>query len=280
MPGDVSLKSTPEGTAVATGCPIHAAAVPEYSTSRGCPLDPPPSLLALQKERPVSRVRLWTGQEAWLVTRYDDVRAVLTDSRVSADNSRPNYPGANPGMVFVRKQYPSFISMDAPEHLRQRRMLTAEFTVKRIQAMRPRLQEIVDGLIDGLIEKGPPADLVDDLTLALPITVICDLLGVPYEDQPYFHRLGARIASSKTPPDKAAEASKELCDGYIGDLIDRKNVAPQDDLLSRLVVGQMRPGNLTRHQLIGMSRLLLTAGHERWPWGSSLCCRTPTRSRR
>jgi cytochrome P450 len=262
MPGDVSLKSTPEGAAVATGCPIHAAAVPEYSTSRGCPLDPPPSLLALQKERPVSRVRLWTGQEAWLVTRYDDVRAVLTDPRVSADNSRPHYPGANPGMVFVRKQYPSFISMDAPEHLRQRRMLTAEFTVKRIQAMRPRLQEIVDSLIDGLIEKGPPADLVDDLTLALPITVICDLLGVPYEDQPYFHRLGARIASSKTPPDKAAEASKELCDGYIGDLIDRKNLAPQDDLLSRLVVGQMRPGNLTRHQLIGMSRLLLTAGHE------------------
>ncbi|MDO9712672.1 cytochrome P450 [Paracraurococcus lichenis] len=246
----------------AAACPFQSATLPDYPTRRAWPLDPPPALAEMRRAAPLARVRLWNGQEAWLVTGYAELRALLTDPRVSADNLRPNYPGANPGMTIVRRKYPTFIAMDAPEHLQQRRMLTAEFTVKRIEAMKPRLQAIVDGLLDAMVAKGPPADLVHDLTLALPITAICDLLGVPYADQPYFHDMAMVIASAHTPPERAAAASEELCDGYIGGLIDRKDADPQDDLLSRLVVNQMRPGHLTRHQLIGMARLLLVAGHE------------------
>jgi cytochrome P450 len=248
--------------AAAAGCPYHAGVVPSYPMVRSCPLDPPPALRELRKVQPIAKVKLWTGQEAWVVTRYDDVRALLSDPRVSADNSRPNYPGASPGMTEVRKKYPSFISMDAPEHPFFRRMLTGEFTLKRIEAMRPRIQSIVDERIDEMLAKGPPADLVEGLTLALPITMICDLLGVPYADQPFFHEKANLIADAKTPPAVSAEAIRELCDDYIGSLIRKKDAEPGEDLLSRLIVNQLRPGHVTKQQLIGIARLLLVAGHE------------------
>jgi cytochrome P450 len=247
----------------AAGCPFHAGQIPDYPTRRSsCPLDPPPAIAELRKTQPIARVKMWTGQEAWLVTSYELVRSLLTDIRVSADNSKPGYPGANPGMAMVRQKYPSFITMDAPQHPYFRRMLTADFTVKRIEAMRPRIQALVDEQIDAILAKGPPADIVHELLLALPMTMICDLLGVPYEDQHFFHEKGMIIANARTPPAVAAQAIVELCDGYIGDLIDRKNVDPGNDMFSRLVVNQLRPGHITKQQLIGIGRLLLVAGHE------------------
>ncbi len=165
-------------------------------------------------------------------------------------------------MLLMRKQYRTFMSMDPPDHGFQRRMLTAEFTVKRIEQLRPRMQAIVDERVDGMLAKGPPAEIIEDLALALPSLMICDLLGVPYEDQEFFQSRASIIASSSTSVAKAAEASKELCEGYIGDLIDRKNADPQDDLLSRVIVAQFRTGNISRQDLISMSRLLLVAGHE------------------
>ncbi|WP_213771876.1 cytochrome P450 [Bradyrhizobium sp. dw_78] len=229
---------------------------------RTCPFDPPPALRESRANNPLTRVRLWNDQVVWLATRYDDVRSLLSDPRVSADSGHPGFPGQSPGMQLMRKNYRTFMSMDPPEHGFQRRMLTAEFTVKRIEQLRPRMQEIVDGCIDAMLAKGPPAEIVEDLTLALPSFMICDLLGVPYEDQDFFQSRASIIASSKTPPARAAEVAKELCDGYIGDLIDRKNTNPQDDLLSRVVVAQYQTGKISRQDLISMARLLLVAGHE------------------
>jgi cytochrome P450 len=247
----------------AAGCPFHAGQIPDYPTRRtGCPLDPPPEIRELRKTQPIARVKMWTGQEAWLVTRYQDVRKLLSDPRVSADNSRPGYPGANPGMAMVRQRYPSFITMDAPEHSFFRRMLTADFTVKRTEAMRPRIQSLVDERIDAILAEGPPADIVHELMLALPMIMICDLLGVPYEDQHYFHEKGMVIANGRTPPAVASAAIVELCDGYIGSLIDRKAADPGEDMFSRMVVNQLLPGHITKQQLIGIGRLLLVAGHE------------------
>ncbi|CAH1653332.1 MULTISPECIES: cytochrome P450 [unclassified Chelatococcus] len=244
----------------AASCPFSG--MREYPIKRANPLDPAPELAELRADEPFAKVRLWTGQDAWLVTRYDDVRKLLTDPRVSADNTLPNFPGATPGMLAVRTKYPSFITMDVPEHTQFRRMLTGEFAVKKIEALKPRIQQVVDERIDAILAKGPPSDIVRDLTLALPITMICDLLGVPYEDQDFFHAKADLITDSRTPPDVSSKAIQELCDVYIAGLIEKKNQHPTDDLLSRLVVNQLRPGHLTPIQLIGIARLLLIAGHD------------------
>jgi cytochrome P450 len=197
-----------------------------------------------------------------LITRYDDFRKVLTDPRFSADTTRPGYPSANPGMSLARQKYRTFISMDPPDHTSHRRMLTGDFSVKRMELMRPKLQSIVDQLIDDLIKKGPPAELVEDFCFPLPSFVICELLGVPYADHDFFQERAKIIASNKTTPEEAAVATRELCEEYIGDLIKKKDANPGDDLLSRLVVNYMRPGQLDRTQMIGIARQLLIAGHE------------------
>src|SRR5690606_22333718 len=114
----------------AAACPFGGTR--EYPMKRNYPLDPAPELAQMRANEPLARVRLWTGQDAWVVTRYDDVRRLLTDPRVSADNTLPNFPGATPGMLAVRTKYPSFITMDVPEHTHFRRMLTGEFAVKKI----------------------------------------------------------------------------------------------------------------------------------------------------
>ncbi|HEY0218966.1 MAG TPA: cytochrome P450 [Afipia sp.] len=257
MQSDVSEHSVSSG-----GCPFHSGEAQTYPMPRGYPLDPPSALSDLRDNQPIARVRLWNGQEVWLATRYDDVRSLLSDPRVSADTTLPDFPGHSPGMSLVRKQYRTFMSMDPPDHTFHRRMLTAEFTVKRIEQMRPRIASIVNDSIDAMLAKGPPAELIEDLALPLPSFMICDLLGVPYEDQEFFQSRAAIIASSKTSAAKAAEVTKELCDGYLGDLIDRKTIDPQDDLLSRVIVAQFRAGHISRQGLISVARQLLVAGHE------------------
>jgi cytochrome P450 len=246
--------------AAAAGCPVHQA-VP-FPMPRSCPFDPPPALREMRHEQPIAKVKLWNGQEAWLVTRYDDVRTLLSDPRVSADSNHPNFPGQSAGMALMRTKYRTFMSMDPPEHGQYRRMLTAEFTMKRIEQWRPRMQAIVDERIDAILAKGPPSELVEDLILALPTVLICDFLGIPYEDQEFFQSRASIIASSKTSAEQAIAVSKELCDDYIGDLIDRKNSDPQDDLLSRVVVARYQTDQISRKDLISMVRLLLVAGHE------------------
>ncbi len=181
--------------AAAAGCPFHQGEAMAYPMPRSCPFDPPPALKEMRTNQPLARVRLWNDQIVWLATRYEDVRALLSDPRVSADSGHPGFPGQSPGMLLMRKQYRTFMSMDPPDHGFQRRMLTAEFTVKRIEQLRPRMQAIVDERVDGMLAKGPPAEIIEDLALALPSLMICDLLGVPYEDQEFFQSRASIIAS-------------------------------------------------------------------------------------
>ncbi len=244
-------------------CPFsESRAILDFPLQRTCPFDPPPEYKRLRAEQPVAKVRLWNGGDAWLITRYDDFRKVLTDPRFSSYPTRPGYPGANPGMSLARQKYRTFISMDPPEHTVHRRMLTGDFSVKRMELMRPKLQSIVDKLIDDMIEKGPPAELVEDFSFPLPSFVICELLGVPYSDHAFFQDRAKIIASNKTTAEEAAVATRELCEEYIGDLIKKKDANPGDDLLSRLVVSYMRTGQLTHTEMIGVARQLLVAGHE------------------
>jgi cytochrome P450 len=239
---------------------MEVQTAPEYPMARaaGCPFDPPPALRALQEAGPLTRVRLWDGTTSWLVTRYDEQRALLADPRVSADVTRPGYP--RPVAIGQRPRRFSFISMDDPEHARLRRMVTAPFAIKRVEALRPRVQEIVDGLIDDLLAGPKPVDLVETFALPVPSLVICALLGVPYADHEFFQvNTSAMIKRSSTPEERSA-ASQRLV-AYLDDLFGEKLDNPVDDLLSKLGE-RVKAGDLDRQDAVQMGTLLLIAGHE------------------
>ncbi|PWI46115.1 cytochrome P450 [Streptomyces sp. ICBB 8177] len=226
-----------------------------------CPFDPPPTLRQLQAEAPVSRVRLWDGGTPWLVTRYHDQRALLADPRVSADTMRDNYPHVTASSLARRTDSRTFISMDDPEHARLRRMVTGPFAIKRVEAMRPAVQRVVDDLLDEMTAGPRPVDLVQAFALPVPSMVICDLLGVPYADHEFFQRNSRVLINRDMPAEAVLDAQRALID-YLDDLVGAKLAEPGDDLLSRLAAEQVTPGALTRRELAVMGFLLLVAGHE------------------
>ncbi|MFE7438978.1 cytochrome P450 [Streptomyces chartreusis] len=205
-------------------------------------------------------MRLWDGSSAWAVTRYEDVRAVLGDRRISADGLNPALPALTP----ARRMTPDevvFPRMDDPRHGEHRRMLARDFTVKQAEAMRPGIQEIVDDTLDEMIGKGRPADLIADFALPVPSTVIALLLGVPPEDRAFFHGKSQTILDLTAPPEQVRDANVELF-GYMLELVDRKEREPGDDLITQLVTERVATGELTRRQVGYIGRVLLTAGHE------------------
>jgi cytochrome P450 len=228
---------------------------------RTCPFDPPPELARIQAEERITKVRLWDGSTPWLVTGYHEVRAILSDARVSADTDLPGYPHASAGSLARRRVTKNFINMDNPEHDKLRRLLTRDFMVKRTEAMRPQIQKIVDELIDDILAGPNPVDLVEALALPVPSLVICDMMGVPYEERDLFHSLSRTMISRLSTPDEAVGALKGLLE-FLGRMVDEKSADPQDDMISRLVVEQLHTGNLTRDDVVEMCQLLLVAGHE------------------
>jgi len=251
-------------TTTATNQTVRASGdIPEYPMPRaaGCPFDPPPGLRALQAQAPITKVRLWDGSTPWLVTRYADQRALLADPRISSDTTAPGYPHISPGVREHRKLARTFINMDDPEHARLRRMATATFTIKRVEALRPAIQQIVDDLIDQMLAGPTPVDLVQVFALPVPSLVICHLLGVPYTDHDFFQRTSKILVNQGSPPEVTRQAQNTL-NAYLDRLITDKLAHPSDDLLSRLAHQQVRTGELTQRELVKMAGLLLVAGHE------------------
>ncbi len=229
---------------------------------RTCPFDPPPEYAKLRAEAPATRVRLHDGTPAWIVTRHAEARALLTDPRLSGDVRRPGFPIVLPGQEGLRQQeHVPFVKMDPPEHTRYRRMLIGEFTVQRLAALRPRIQRVVDRLLDEMDQGGPPVDLVEAFALPVPSMVICELLGIPYADHEFFEERSRIAIRHGSTPEQIHRAFYDLM-VYLDRLLRRKDRNPTDDLLSRLVVGQERTGVLSHEQVVSVALLLLTAGHE------------------
>jgi cytochrome P450 len=238
---------------------------PAYPMERGsCPFDPPEPLARLREDRPVTRVTLWNGRSAWLVTRYADVRATLSDPRISADVRSPGFPLLGPGRIGRPDlRTPPFIVLDDPEHARLRKMLISDFTMRATASLRPMVTGVVEDLLDAM-EAGPrSADLVQAFALPLPSLVICRLLGVPYADHELFQRLSAQLLTFTADGGEAMRASEELRD-YLRELVTTKlaTADPGDDLLGRLVVRRVRTGELEVEEAVSMATLLLVAGHE------------------
>lgn len=238
----------------------NAAEIPAFPMGRasGCPFDPPPGVRAKQEEGPLTKVRLWDGSTPWLVTRYSDQRVLLADSRVSADISRPGYPSSAP--IPPGGSTISFILMDDPEHARLRRMVTGPFAIKRVAALRPAVQKIVDDLIDDMLAGPKPVDLVEAFALPVPSLVICELLGVPYSDHDFFQANSKTIIKRDATPEQRSAAHGALA-GYLDGLTGEKLASPGDDLLSRLA-DRVKIGELDRSEAARMGVLLLIAGHE------------------
>ncbi|MFE0026039.1 cytochrome P450 [Amycolatopsis sp. NPDC059021] len=236
------------------------AKTPKFPMPRaaGCPFDPAPELA---RQAPVSRVRLWDGSTPWLITRYADVRALLADPRVSVDVTWPGFPHTNAVSKARDTRMKTLMQLDAPEHTAQRRLLTADFTIRKMTALRPRIQRIADALVDDLLAGPNPADLVAAFALPLPSLVICELLGVPYADRDFFQRVARTLVMDEPDPEQAMAASEEL-NAYLEDLVATKAADPEDDLLSRLAVEQFRTGAMTRREIAVLGQLLMVAGHD------------------
>ncbi|MEN2422926.1 cytochrome P450 [Streptomyces rimosus] len=231
-----------------------------FPQDRTCPYDPPAGYQPLRDSRPLSRVTLYDGRPAWVVTGHAESRTLLTDPRLSADRQNPAFPSPAPRFETLRKVRTPLLGVDDPEHNTQRRMLIPSFSVKRAAALRPRIQEIVDRLLDAMEEQGPPAELVSAFALPVPSMVICALLGVPYADHELFEGLSRTLLQS-ADPQEVTEARDELEDYFTG-LVERKRKEPGDGLLDELIAERLDSGELGHRELVRMAMLLLVAGHE------------------
>jgi cytochrome P450 len=220
-----------------------------------------PEYLELQRDEPVARVRLPYGGDGWLATRYADVKTVLADPRFS--RAAVMEPGADvPRTLPEMPAETNILSMDPPDHTRLRRLVAKAFTARRTEQLRERAQQIVDGLLDAMEERGAPADLVEALAMPLPITIICEMLGVPFEDRDKFRAWSEAALAISAFTYEEILASGEALRAYIGELAERKRVDPADDMLSVLVAAHDNEDRLSTQELVSFGVALLVAGHE------------------
>jgi cytochrome P450 len=223
--------------------------------------DPVAELARLRSDEGVTRVVTPFGMPAWLVTRAEDVREVLSDP-VRFSNATDVPLGDRLELSreeMARRRAGQLLSLDPPEHSRLRRMLTSEFTVRRIRRLAPRIEEIVDSHLDDLERDGPPADLVPRFALPIPSLVICELLGVPYSERERFQRLTARQLDLSVPLEERLRLGQESR-AFMEEQVARARAEPGDDMLGMLI--REHGDELTNDELVGVALLLLVAGHE------------------
>lgn len=216
--------------------------------------DPVPELARLRQEQPISQVTTPWGMTGWLATRYDDVRAVLGDATRFS-----NAVGGRSPFVDMPGRNGFLLNYDPPDHSTLRRMLTPEFTVRRMRRLQPRIEAIVTQHLDAMERSGPPADLVTDFALPIPSLVICELLGVPYEDRDQFQRLtGTRLDMSLSPDDRL-QATLEARE-YMAGLVAQQRKDPGEDMIGMLI--REHGDQIDDVEMTGVADLLLLAGHE------------------
>ncbi|MEV4772689.1 cytochrome P450 family protein [Micromonospora humida] len=229
-------------------------------------VDPYPSFARLRADAPVCPVSS-PRFDSYLLTRFDDARTALTDPRLSKDLY-------GPGQHYLQIFGPNsealnrnMLNSDPPEHTRLRRLVSQAFAPRRIEALRPRVRQIVDDLIDGFVARGR-AELMHDFAIPLPMVVICELLGVPRADQDRvldWTQVIRTSGSSRRPPaqERAAVGEAQVrLHHYLAELVAAKRVAPADDMISALIEGCDQDGRLSEAELVTTTFLLLFAGHQ------------------
>jgi cytochrome P450 len=229
----------------------------------------------MREEGPVTQVRLPYGERAWLVTRYSEVRAALADPRL-----HKQWAGKLTAPDWVPDEVTGYLSVhmlnsDPPDHTRLRKLVTKAFTARRVAGLRPRVEAITASLLDAVEARAPgldgtgldgtgaadTVDLIEAFAFPLPVTVICELLGVPASDQAQFRRWSNAVVASEGEPG-GFRAAAEAMFHYFTDLIAAKRADPADDMVSALIEARDSGDSLDERELIAMLWLLLIAGHE------------------
>ncbi|MGA5552972.1 cytochrome P450 [Streptomyces lavendulocolor] len=232
--------------------PLHTVTALPAQRRPGCPFDPPAELTEARRHAPISRYTHPGGKPGWLITGYDLVRSVLADPRFSSRKDLLNVvdfalPPAPPG---------EFLLMDEPQHGRYRKPLVSRFTARRMRLLTERIEQITTACLDAMEQAGPPADLVTAFAKPIPTIVICELLGVPYEDRDSFQEQIDAFMNGETGDEDLLAAYTAVQD-YLARLVAAKRADPTDDVLSELT-----DGDLTDEELQGISLILLAAGFD------------------
>jgi len=238
------------------------SAPPKFPFARPAAAEPPVEYARLRATNPVSRVELWDGSHPWLVVKHNDVCNVLTDERLSKERTRPGFPEMSAGGKAAAKNKPTFVDMDPPSHGVYRGMVEPLFTREHVETMRPYIQKTVDSLLESITAEGceRPVDLTDKFALPVPSYIIYGILGVPFKDLDYLTQCNAIRSNGSATATEASNANRELLD-YIGNLADQRSAEPKDDLISKLITEQVRPGHIEKEDAVQMAFLMLIAGN-------------------
>jgi cytochrome P450 len=230
--------------------------------------DPYPLFARVRELGALHEVTLVDGHDAWLVARHDEAKALLNDPRLSKDlqaalaSSEGIVAEGLPGPDFARHM----LVVDPPDHTRLRRLVSAAFSIRRIEGLRPHVQSIIDDLLDGIAAQGPDArvDLVASFAFPLPFTVICELLGVPEPDRaPFGQALGALSMPTSTPAEyERAKEGSEAVVRLLTQLVETKQADPGDDLVSALINTRDGTDCLDQRELLSTILQLIIAGHD------------------
>ncbi|MFF0061321.1 cytochrome P450 [Streptomyces sp. NPDC005279] len=225
--------------------------------------NPHPVYANLRDSAPVCPMRPPHGIDTYLITRYKDARAALTDPRLSKDmyGAMDAYRRIFGDSSVALDDH--MLNADPPKHTRLRKLVNSEFTPRRVEALRPQIQDIVETLLDGCSTR-EPVDLLPAFAFPLPITVICELLGVPSDERSQVQVWSTTVAHTGFSKEskQAQQKAEESLHAYFADLLTRKRSRPGDDLLSALIAARDTDGGLTEQELISTAFLLMFAGHK------------------
>ncbi|ONI88580.1 cytochrome [Saccharothrix sp. ALI-22-I] len=220
----------------------------------------------LREQAAATEIVLPRGTKAWLVTRYEEGRLALADPRFSKHFERfpevmeRNRVAGDQPITFDQSLVQHMLNMDPPGHTRLRKLVTKAFTARRVEQLRPRIQEITDRLLDEMAGQSE-VDLIDALAFPLPITVICEMLDVPMDERDEF-RVWSNVLVGGGPDVQAVQEAGAQMAGYLSRLVEHKRANPGDDFFSALVHASEDGDQLDQMELIAMAFLLLVAGHE------------------
>ena len=234
-----------------------------YPILRTVPPAPPAILEQLRLEGPLAKVRLWDGSDAWVVTRYKDIRAVLTDKRFSESPRSPGYPTTSAARKALVTGDSLMPQTQGEHHLRLRRVLTRVFTVKRVEAQRPIVRDIANRLIDEMIAERGVHDLLTRFALRVPMSIISKMMGIPNEDHAFLQEKSRLRIRLDVAPDVPLDATRAMAEYFSRALHEREShPTDADDILTRFARDHVATGELSHDEAVNLAYQVVQGGHE------------------